>query len=201
MMVVGGKATPSTDKIKKYMAEDKNGELYILRFPIGEFNKPEKVTKEIINDWIKTIEDFPSKLQNEINGLSDDQLEWRYREGGWTIRQIVHHTFDSHVNAYIRFKLALTEDKPTIRPYNEAPWAELDEAKHGPVELSLPLIKTLHKRWTVSLRNMNEEEWCRTLFHPEHNKEFRLDIFCGMYAWHCEHHLAHVRNAKDRKGG
>ncbi|CAN5654333.1 bacillithiol transferase BstA [soil metagenome] len=173
--------------------------LYNLKYPIGEFKKPEKITREVVNEWIKTLEVFPTKLKKEVEGLNDDQLEMKYRDGGWTIRQIVHHTFDSHVNSYIRFKLAVTEDNPTIRPYNEAPWAELEEAKNGDISLSMPLTEALHKRWTVFLRNMKDEEWKRKLFHPEHNKSFKLNEFCGMYAWHCEHHLAHIRNAKESK--
>jgi hypothetical protein len=171
-----------------------------LRYPVGKFKAPESYTAEIISGYIKTIESFPSELSKAVQGLNDKQLDTPYREGGWTVRQVVHHVVDSHMNAYIRFKLALTEDNPTIKPYNEALWAELQEAKHAPIQLSLPLLEALHKRWVASLKTLAPEDLNRTFYHPDSKANVPLTRNMGIYAWHCNHHLAHITELRKRMG-
>ena len=133
-------------------------------------------------------------------GLENAQLDTPYRDGGWSVRQVVHHIADSHINSIVRFKLALTEDTPTIRPYDEALWAELGDARSAPVELSLALIDALHARWAVMLRGMTAEDFKRTFHHPEHDRTFPLDRTLAMYAWHGKHHIAHITSLADRMG-
>jgi hypothetical protein len=169
------------------------------KFPIGKFRKPEKLTKEIIEGFIQDIESFPSRLKKEVATLNNDQLDTPYRPDGWTIRQVVHHCADSHMNSIIRFKLALTEDKPTIKPYYEERWAELPDSKNLPVESSLKLLEGLHTRWIILLRSLTEDDLRKTFIHPEHGKEFRIDENIGVYAWHCNHHLAHITTLKKTK--
>ena len=177
-----------------------NSELDNLRFPIGHFTKPEKYTKAVLEQYIQTIADFPSKLKQEVAHLSNEQLETPYRPEGWTIRQVVHHCADSHMNSFIRFKLALTEDKPTIKPYFEDRWAELPDSKNMPIASSLQLLEGLHFRWTVLLKSLSDENLERKFIHPEHGNEIALKENIGVYAWHCEHHLAHITELKKRKG-
>jgi DinB superfamily len=173
-------------------------ELQALRFPIGEFvSKPEHSAEEI-SGYISTIEAFPERIRGAVEGLTDKQLDTPYRPGGWSIRQVVHHVADSHLNSYIRFKLALTEDTPTIKPYYEDRWAELPEAKSGSVELSLPLLESLHKRWVTVLRAITPEQIIRKFYHPEQKKEFSIDWLMSLYAWHCVHHFAHITELKKR---
>ncbi|MBL7923131.1 MAG: putative metal-dependent hydrolase [Bacteroidia bacterium] len=171
----------------------------ILRYPIGKFSVPEQITEEKINHWIEIIESLPLKMREAVNGLTADQLDCPYREGGWTLRQVVHHVADSHMNAYIRFKLALTEDNPSIKPYQEEKWAELPEARHGQIEISLKILEALHTRWTHVLRNMYSTDWHRTYYHPENKKTTSLGHALGLYAWHSEHHVAHVTNLRKFK--
>ena len=173
--------------------------LEMIQYPIGRFNLPEIITEQIRKEWISTIASFPLKLTNEVNQLSDNELELRYRSGGWTIRQIVHHFADSHMNSFIRFKLALTEEKPVIKPYFEDRWAELSDTKKMQIESSLKLIDAIHQRWAYLLNNLSDEHFARTFVHPEHGKAFRLDEMLGFYAWHGNHHLAHIINAKNNK--
>jgi hypothetical protein len=135
-----------------------------------------------------------------VKGLSAQQLDTPYREGGWTVRQVVHHVPDSHLNSYIRFKLALTEEDPTIRPYMEDRWAELPEAKTAPIELSLSLLEDLHKRWMLMLRAIQPAEWKRTFRHPEIGP-MTLEKNLALYAWHGRHHVAHVTALRERMGG
>jgi hypothetical protein len=175
-------------------------ELESLKFPIGKFTAKENVTGQDIRWYINTIELFPAKLKHAVSGLTDVQLDTPYREGGWSIRQVVHHTADSHMNSYIRFKLALTEEMPAIRPYLEDRWAELPEARTGAIELSLPLIEALHKRWVVMLKDLKPEELKRKLYHPESKMEMSIEYLIGLYAWHSEHHLAHIVNLQKRMG-
>lgn len=134
---------------------------------------------------------MPSRLSSSVQGLGDNQLNTPYREGGWTIRQVVHHLADSHINSYVRFRLALTEDTPTIRPYEESLWAELPDAKSLPLKPSLDLLDGLHNRWTMLLRHMTEQDFQRRLLHPELG-ELSLAWMLGLYAWHGRHHLAHI---------
>jgi hypothetical protein len=167
-----------------------------LKYPIGHFSRPDLITNEIISQWIEDIASFPGRLRNIITGLSDDQLNLTYRPGGWTILQVIHHCADSHMNSFIRFKLALTEDQPTIKPYYEDRWAELPDTKQITVESSLKILEGLHERWTHLLRALTKSDCARTFYHPETKKTIRLDENIGIYAWHCNHHLAHIMMAK-----
>ena len=171
-----------------------------LRYPIGKFKVPENYTPTLINDYISTIENFPAALRKAVQGLKDAQLDTPYREGGWTIRQVVHHVADSHINSYMRIKLAVTEDNPTIKPYKEERWAELQEAKHAPVELTLPLIDALHKRWVVFLKTLSPDDLKKTFHHPDSKADISLNRTMALYAWHCNHHLAHITELKKRMG-
>jgi hypothetical protein len=175
-------------------------ELNALRYPIGEYSPKENPDSEDIRSFISIIEAFPAKLKKAVRGLNDEQLDTQYRPGGWSIRQVVHHVADSHINSYCRFKLALTEDTPAIRPYYEDRWAELPDGKSSPVELSLLLLDALHKRWVVMLNNINTKQLKLKYFHPETKKEATIEYLIGLYAWHCEHHLAHIENLKKTKG-
>jgi hypothetical protein len=171
-----------------------------LRYPIGQFKKPDNITKEIIQEWISDIKSFPERISNEVVNLTEEQLNWQYRPEGWNIRKVVHHCADSHINSITRFKLALTENKPKIRPYFEDRWAQLPDTTEAPVSSSLTLLKGLHERWVYLLENLSEEQLNRTYIHPEHNKEFTVKETIGLYAWHSNHHLAHVKQAKRFKG-
>lgn len=163
-----------------------------LKFPIGEFSPLESYTLEQINSYINDIEILPSQLRNETEGLTEEQLETTYRPDGWTIRQVVHHIPDSHMNAFIRFKLTLTEDNPTIRPYLEDRWANLSDANMEP-EVSLKLTEAVHGRWVNILKNMSIDDFERKYTHPEYKKVFTLKEALHMYSWHCKHHLAHIK--------
>lgn len=173
-------------------------ELEKLKYPVGKFERPLLITKEILSEWIDIIDLFPQKIKKEVEGLTDEQLDTPYRDGGWTVRQVVHHCADSYMNSLMRFKLALTEDKPTIKPYLQARWAELSDTAM-PVEVSLKILEGIHARWIFILNRLSDSEMERTFIHPEHNKESRIDETIGMYAWHCRHHLAHITNLKMRK--
>jgi hypothetical protein len=175
-----------------------NEELNALRYPIGEYSPLVNPTTDDIKNQISIIEAFPKKLRDAVSGLTDEQLDTPYRPDGWRVRQVVHHVVDSHINSYCRFKLALTEDKPAIRPYFEDRWAELPEAKSAAVELSLPLLDALHNRWVVMLRNLTPEQLKLKYFHPETKSEANLEYLIGLYAWHSEHHLAHITKLKER---
>lgn len=170
-----------------------------LRYPLGEFEWPAAVSADELERWIGEIESAPARMRAAVTGLSDAQLDTRYRPEGWTLRQVVHHVADSHMNSYIRFKLALTEDNPAIKPYDEARWAELPEAKSGPVELSLALLERLHARWVVVLQSMDASALSRTLQHAELGR-IRLDVQTGLYAWHGNHHIAHITTTREREG-
>jgi hypothetical protein len=166
-----------------------------LRYPVGKFEwltaPVDRATRE---RHLKTIEDTPARMRSLVASLGDAQLETPYRPGGWTIRQVVHHVPDSHMNAYIRMKLAATEDTPSIRTYEEQLWAELPEAKSGPVDMSLTLLEALHRRWIAFLRNLSAEQFARTFLHPEWGR-VTIDEAVAMYAWHCRHHTAHIEQA------
>lgn len=168
------------------------------RYPIGKFELPANVTPEFRRQAIQTIADTPAKMRAAVRGLTDLQLETPYREGGWTLRQTVHHVADSHVNAYIRLRFALTENQPTIKPYAEADWAELHDAKSAPVEISLNLLDALHDRWTRLLRSLPDSAFARTLIHPEHGSR-SIDWLLFLYAWHGTHHTAHITNLRRQK--
>lgn len=169
-----------------------------LRYPIGKFNVNGKVTTEIIEQWIKEMEELPTRLTEAVEGLNDVQLDTPYRSEGWTIRQVVHHIADSHLNSYTRFKLAITECNPTIKLYEEAKWAELPDT-NLPVEISLQLIDALHKRWVYLLRSMISEDIEKTFYHPEFG-DMKLSVNIGIYAWHGRHHVAHITSLRERLG-
>jgi len=179
------------------MVEEK---LLALKFPIGEFTKPNHINNHQISNWIADIECFPNKIKQLTNDLSVEQLNWQYRPEGWTIKQVVHHCADSHMNCIIRFKLALTEASPTIRPYYEDRWANLIDGTDDNLEDTLSLLKGLHAKLGKLLRNLSQEDLSKTFVHPEHGKHFRLDENIGVYAWHCNHHLAHIQQAINHKG-
>lgn len=169
-----------------------------LQYPIGRFEAPEIVSFELRNKWINDIKILPQQLIDACENLNDAQLDTPYRPEGWTLRQVVHHVADSHVNAYIRYKLACTELNPTIKPYLEAKWAELGDAKTEDIQISLDILKAIHRRWVIHLRNMSEADWKRTFFHPESQKTFVLEKNLGLYSWHGRHHLAHITSTKER---
>ncbi len=172
-------------------------ELEKLRYPIGRFAIPDVIDHTLLNDWIKTITDFPARLKSEVGDLTDDMLEKRYRPEGWTIRQVVHHCADSHMNSFIRFKLALTEEDPTIKLYEETLWAELPDAKNIPIESSVKLLEGLHERWGILLKSLTDEQLERGFIHPATKRLISLKVNIGLYAWHCNHHLMHIVNAKN----
>ena len=171
-----------------------------LRYPIGKFKGQESYTAEDLSAWISTIEALPLWFDHIIENLDAHQLDTPYRPGGWTMSQTIHHVADSHMNGFIRLKLALTEDKPVIKPYLEALWATTPEIQDIPVNVSITLLHSLHRRWASLLRNMKEDDWRRSYFHPEHQKEIPLWESTAMYAWHCRHHMEHLRALKDRMG-
>ena len=174
--------------------EDQDNEK--LQYPIGRFSPPADTIEGDRIGWIKDIEDLPLKLRNEIRNFTEEMLDVPYRPEGWTVRQVVHHLVDSHMNAYLRFKLTLTEDLPAIRPYDEKLWANLDEAKNSAPEPSVALLEALHKRWVISLRSMQPPDFNRRYFHPEYKKEYSLHHALALYAWHGKHHLEHIRIVK-----
>ncbi len=168
-----------------------------LRYPIGKFSMPKTVSKLERETFVRDIEKLPVDLRGAVSGLSDTQLDTPYRPEGWTVRQVVHHVPDSHLNSYVRFKLAMTEDAPTIRTYMEERWAELPEARTGPLEMSLSLLDALHRRWVIFLRNFGEADFQRTFVHPDYGP-FRLEQALALYAWHGKHHVAHITSLRTR---
>ena len=169
-----------------------------LRYPIGRYRPPVPIGVHDRAEWITEIEGLPRKLRDAIGRLNEQQLDTAYRPRGWTVRQVVHHVPDSHMNSYSRFRLALTEDSPTVKPYDEAAWAELADAKRASVEPSLALLEGLHARWVILLRSMSDADFARTYKHAELG-ELRLDWVLGQYAWHCRHHVAHITNLRKRE--
>jgi hypothetical protein len=167
-----------------------------LSYPIGKFEPPVEVTPELRAKFIQTIADLPKKINEAVEGLDDEQLDTPYRPGGWTVRQTVHHIADSHMNAYCRFKLALTEDIPTIRPYYEDRWAELADSKM-PVEVSLKIIEGVHSRAVKMLESLSENDFKKQLNHPE-SGVWTLEKFLGLYDWHSKHHTAHITKLRER---
>ena len=171
-----------------------------LRYPVGKFNWDAPINDSDLPMLIAAIAETPGDLREAVAGLSPDQLATRYRPGGWTVKQVVHHVPDSHMNAYTRFKLALTEDEPTIKPYDEAAWAELPDSRKVPIAVSLDLLDALHLRWVALLRSMDPADFNRGLRHPEHGRVFTLKQMLGLYAWHGRHHVAHITSLKKREG-
>ncbi len=170
-----------------------------LRYPIGKYEIQE-YSEALREEWLNDIKFLPQVLELSVQSLDEQQLLTPYRDGGWTVKQVVHHVADSHMNAYCRFKLGLTEDNPTIRPYEEKLWAELPDTHNIPINISLTLLHALHIRFFEVLRNIRNDQWDRTVFHPEYKKEYTLWQLLGMYAWHGKHHVAHITALKERKG-
>lgn len=165
------------------------------QYPIGTFDGSLSYSWDILPHWIEDIELLPGKLSAELTECSDNLLDTPYRKNGWTVRQVVHHLADSHLNAFVRYKLALTENNPIIKPYNEQAWALLADYKQMPVEDILTFIYLLHKKWVIVLKHMSPKDFRKTLVHPEPGNNYPPDLFriTGMYAWHGNHHLAHIK--------
>jgi DinB superfamily len=169
------------------------------QFPVGRFAPPATITPQDRERFLREIEEAPGRMRDAVSGLGEAHLDTPYRDGGWTVRQVVHHVPDSHMNSYVRFRLALTEEEPTIRPYFEDRWAELADARSAPIEISLALLESIHRRWTLLLRSLTAEQWALRFRHPELGL-VPLDRNLALYAWHGRHHVAHVTSLRDRKG-
>ncbi|MBA2744799.1 MAG: putative metal-dependent hydrolase [Flavisolibacter sp.] len=170
-----------------------------LRYPIGEY-VVQPFSEKLKEQWLADIRFLPNVIETLVQDLNEQQLQTPYREGGWTVHQLVHHLADSHMNAYIRFKLGYTEENATIKPYDEKQWATTYDVQKLPVNISLTLLHALHRRWIEFLGSLTNSDWEKTVFHPEHKKTFTLWELLGMYAWHSNHHAAHIRNLRERAG-
>lgn len=164
-----------------------------LRYPVGKFNMQANITQEMVKGYMNTLSKLPGQMAEVWNSLSVTQRNMPYREGGWTISQVVHHVADSHMNAYIRTKMAVTEDHPTIKPYKEELWAQLPDMSHCSPDVSLQLITAMHRRWVSLLENLNESDFSRTYYHPENKREYTVNELLCLYDWHSRHHLAHMK--------
>jgi len=171
-----------------------------LRYPIGEYQpKPFSIEQKI--EWLADIKFLPLHLENAVLNLDEAQLQTPYREGGWTVHQLVHHVADSHINAYCRFKLGLTEENPVIKPYDQALWSEMNDVQKLPINVSLTLLHAIHLRWHEAVKSTSDNDWNnRTIYHPEYKKTMRLWYLLGMYAWHGKHHVAHINSLRERMG-
>lgn len=170
-----------------------------LRYPLGKWKHPSNLSPDLRRELIDQIAEAPARMRAAVAGLTDQQLDTPYRPGGWTIRQVVHHVPDSHMNAYTRFKLGVTEDEPTIKTYEEGRWAELADAKTPSIEPSLAILENLHKRWVTFLRSIAPADWSRKVRHPEWGT-ITLDELLSQYAWHGRHHVAHITSLRARNG-
>jgi hypothetical protein len=179
------------------MSDEEN--LTKLKYPIGKFEFKKDVTSESRKTFIKEIELLPGKLSKAVSGLNDEQLDTPYRHDGWTVRQVVHHIPDSHLNAYVRIKLALTEKEPTIKTYEEKEWAKLHDYYQTPIEVSINLLEALHKRWVVLLNSLNENDFRRKFKHPDWGL-ISIDYLVSQYAWHGNHHVSHITSLRERMG-
>ena len=166
-----------------------------LKYPIGKFQKPNAPSNDLLTNWISDIENFPDLLKAAIFNLSDQQLLYRYRPNGWTILQVIHHCADSHMQAYIRIKLAYTQVLPAINPYDESQWAQLFDVNNDTVSASILLLEGLHCRWAVFLKSLSTNDLNKAYYHPANNENVSIETAIGLYAWHCNHHLAHIKNA------
>lgn len=175
------------------------GDIENIIYPIGRGELEEEITPERRDSWIKDLEDAPGLLRAAVKGLTEAQLDIPYREGGWTLRQIVHHIADSNINSYVRFKLAVTEEHPTIKTWEQSDWAVLHDAITTPVDVSLNLLDNLHHRWVVFLRSLGEEEMTRTFVHPE-GGVVSVEENIWNYSWHTRHHTSQITTARERKG-
>lgn len=173
-------------------------DLESLRYPIGRFVTPENITSEMLEEYKHVLANFPQKLKSEVENLNAVQLDTPYRVDGWTVRQVVHHCADSHMNAFIRFKLALTEDAPIIKPYPEEKFAELADAKQNEISSSIGILVGVHERLSILLSSLTQDDFSREYVHPQYGKRFRLDVAVALYAWHCNHHLSHITQLKKR---
>jgi uncharacterized damage-inducible protein DinB len=170
-----------------------------LRFPVGRFAPPAEFTAAIRGELISQIDEAPARVREAVHRLSAEQLQTPYREGGWTLAQVVHHLPDSHMNSYVRFRLALTEDEPIIKPYDEGKWAELADASSSDIEMSVVLLESLHQRWVSLLRRITPEQWTLGFVHPERGR-MTLERNLALYAWHGRHHVAHITSLRQRMG-
>ena len=177
-----------------------NSALEKLRYPIGKFVAPELYSGNYLAEKIAEIASFPERLKKEVAFLTDEQLDTPYRQDGWTVRQVIHHCADSHINCFIRIKWALTEDKPIIKFYHEDRWAENHDNLTMPIQPTLSFLEGLHYRLAYLMKSLNEEDLEKTFIHPEHNSEFKIKEIIGLYAWHGNHHLAHITELKKKKG-
>ena len=170
------------------------------RYPIGEYQpKPFSIEQKI--EWLADLKFLPLQLEHAIQNLDESQLQTPYREGGWTVHQLVHHVADSHINAYCRFKLGLTENNPTIKAYDEKLWAEMNDVRKLPINISLTLLHAIHARWFETIKSISDNDWNnRTIYHPEHKKTMRLWYLLGLYSWHGKHHVAHITTLREQKG-
>ena len=168
-------------------------------YPIGKY-EPKEFSHAQKQVWLTDLKFLPGLLENALLNLDEAQIQTPYRDGGWTVQQLVHHVADSHINAYCRFKLGLTELNPTIRPYDQDAWASLNDTQNLPVNISITLLHALHARWYAFLKDLPDEAWERTIFHPEQKKEISLWHLLGMYAWHGLHHVAHITGLRERMG-
>jgi uncharacterized damage-inducible protein DinB len=170
-----------------------------VRYPIGNY-EPQPFSETLKEEWLADIKFLPRILEATVANMDEAQLQTPYREGGWTVHQLVHHVADSHMNAYIRFKLGFTEDNPTIKPYHEELWANTTDVQNLPINLSLTILHALHQRWHHFLTHFTEDAWNRTLVHPEHGRQMTLWYLLGLYAWHGRHHTAHITALKEKMG-
>ncbi|OYU54607.1 MAG: metal-dependent hydrolase [Chitinophagaceae bacterium BSSC1] len=168
------------------------------RYPIGKY-EPKPYSEQQKQVWLLDLQFLPEALERAISNLDEAQLNTPYRDGGWTVKQLVHHVADSHMNAYIRFKLGLTEDKPTIKPYEEQDWALLADNDLVPINVSLTLLHALHLRWVATIKDLTEEQWNRLVVHPAANREMSIWFLLGLYAWHGNHHVAHITALRENK--
>ncbi len=163
-----------------------------LKYPIGKFSRPDTITADHHENWISELENLPERLLKIVSPMTNDQLQTPYRPDGWNTRQVVHHIADSHANAFFRFKLALTEDHPAIKPYMQDRWAQCFDSAMVSVKPSLKIIEGIHQRWTMLLRTLTDKDWERTFYHPERQKDFTLSETTGLYAWHGRHHYQQI---------
>jgi uncharacterized damage-inducible protein DinB len=170
-----------------------------IRYPTGKFLQ-QPFSQKQKEEWLLDIKFLPAELELAVQDLDEYQLHTEYREGGWTVHQLVHHIADSHMNAYMRIKLGLTEDNPAIKPYDQDAWAQLNDTKTLPINVSLTLLHALHQRFYAMIKDLGDDDWERTVFHPEHKKKISVWELLGIYAWHGKHHVAHIKNLRERMG-
>ncbi len=171
-----------------------------LKYPIGRFVPQTEYTAEDLKEWINTLKAIPGWMDACIENMDEFQLKTPYRPGGWTVQQVVHHMADSHMNAFIRLKLALTEDNPVVKPYSEQRWAELIDSDIVPVNISVTMLHTIHIKMVAIMNNMQPEDWNKTFYHPEHQRSITLWQLAALYAWHSRHHAAHITTLRDKNG-